>query len=89
MPIHDLFAMAEACLLADVIQMAIDSDIPFVPFNLHKDVRTAIATVSYSFEYLLHASHRRPPRSFTSPPRLLQHVETVGAPVGHDAQNRR
>eukprot|EP00750_Incisomonas_marina_P033622 INCI9916.3.p2 GENE.INCI9916.3~~INCI9916.3.p2 ORF type:complete len:178 (-),score=23.85 INCI9916.3:58-591(-) len=65
MPIHDLFAMAEACLLADVIQMAIDSDIPFVPFNLHKDVRTAIATVHLSGT--MHKTVAENPQIYQSP----------------------
>jgi hypothetical protein len=45
-PIHDLFATAEACLLADVIQMAVDSNIPFVPFNL-RQVRAVLRVCAH------------------------------------------
>lgn len=47
-PINDTFALAEACLLADVVQLAVDEGIPFDPYWLHTDVRKAIEHVHVS-----------------------------------------
>jgi len=64
-PVHDLFALAEACLLADVIQMAVDCGIPFVPFNLHKDVRQAITAVHVSGD--MHDTIAKNPEIYHNP----------------------
>jgi len=47
-PLNDLFSLSEACLLADVVQLAVDLDIPFDPAALGEDVSRAIAWVHIS-----------------------------------------
>ena len=46
--VNDLFSLSEACLLADVVQLAIDSSIPFEPYLLQEDVKNAINYVHKS-----------------------------------------
>ena len=46
--LNDLFALSEACLLADVVQLAVDASIPFDPSALGDDVSKAIQWVHMS-----------------------------------------
>ena len=46
--LNDLFALSEACLLADVVQLAVDAEIPFDPSALGDDVSKAIQWVHMS-----------------------------------------
>ena len=41
-PLNDLFALSEACLLADVIQLAADSGRPFDAAAIGDDVSKAV-----------------------------------------------
>lgn len=73
-PIHDLFATAEACLLADVIQLAVDLGFPFVPHNLSQDVRAAIQEVHESGE--MHRTVAANPHVYQAPiPGLAGHLK--------------
>ena len=61
-PINDTFALAEACLLADVVQLAVDENIPFDPYWLHTDVRRAVEWVHVSGT--MHGTVRAAPERF-------------------------
>jgi HAD superfamily 5'-nucleotidase-like hydrolase len=41
-PVPDMFALAEGCLLSDVMQLADDLGIPHDPYWIHQDVRKAV-----------------------------------------------
>lgn len=46
--VNDLFSLSEACLLSDVVQLALDTGIDFDPFALQQDVQRAISHVHLS-----------------------------------------
>lgn len=46
--VNDLFSLSEACLLSDVVQLALDEGIDFDPFALQQDVQRAISHVHSS-----------------------------------------
>ena len=46
--VNDLFSLSEACLLSDVVQLALDIGIDFDPFALQQDVQLAISHVHTS-----------------------------------------
>ena len=64
-PVNDLFALSEACLLADVVQLAIDANIPFDPASLGQDVSRAIGFVHKSGN--LHETIAEEPERFIHP----------------------
>jgi len=46
--VNDLFSLSEACLLSDVVQLAVDAGIDFDPYALQQDVQKAISHVHSS-----------------------------------------
>lgn len=46
--VNDLFSLSEACLLSDVVQLAVDAEIDFDPYALQQDVQKAISHVHSS-----------------------------------------
>jgi hypothetical protein len=63
--VNDLFSLSEACLLSDVVQLALDAEIDFDPYALQQDVQRAISHVHSSG--LLRDAVARDPDVFLHP----------------------
>lgn len=76
--LNDLFSLSEACLLADVLQLAIDADIAFDAASLGEDVSKAISWVHLSG--ILHDTVSADPAAYLhSNPELLPLLQQARA----------
>ena len=78
-PVPDMFALAQGCLLSDVMQLAVDLSIPHDPYWLHQDVRKAIEYTHASGK--MHGAIQKDVDRFIQPnPELRKFLErAVGA----------